>query len=141
MDAATAALEELLRASDDSATTNSGAAAVNGGAVGRGGGGGGGCRGTLSALGWHTGLMGPHRGHEGGGGVAVGTGDLGRYRGEHELSMSSSSLPGDDVTSTTPPPATNSCLPGQLSPGSRSGIGSNSGNAAHPTNSIRGKWL
>lgn len=140
MDAATAALEELLRTSDDSPISGNGG---NGGAVG-----GNGacssiansCRNTLSALGWHTGLISPHRGHEGGGGGgAGGGGNLSRYR-DHELSMSSSSLPGDDVTSTTPPPATNSCLPAQLSPNNRSGIGNNANNAAHPTNSIRGKW-
>lgn len=103
MDAAAAALEELLSTGDESSGARS-----------------------ATILGWHTGVMGPLRAH-----------DTNRFR-DQELSMNSSSLPGDDVTSTTPPPATNSCLPPQLSPNNRSGI-SNANGAGHPTNSIRGK--
>lgn len=110
MDAAAAALEELLGSEEQSSSTGS----AN--------------RATLSALGWHTSMISPLRGHE----------NATRFR-DQELSMnSSSSLTGDDVTSTTPPPATTTCLPPQLSPNNRSGI-SNVNDASHPTNSIRGK--
>ncbi|KAL6994715.1 hypothetical protein U1Q18_046059 [Sarracenia purpurea var. burkii] len=119
MDAAAAALEELLSTGDD---TSSG--------VGRT---------AASMLGWHShsSVMGPLRATHDAGSRFRGGGGAGGPATDHDLTMnSSSSLPADDVTSTTPPPTTNSCLAPQLSPNNRSGI-NNANGAGHPTNSIR----
>ncbi|XP_065217042.1 probable nuclear hormone receptor HR3 isoform X5 [Planococcus citri] len=117
MDAAAAALEELLSTGDD---PSSGAG-----------------RTAASMLGWHShsGVMGPLRAaHDASGRFRGGGGSAAT---DHDLTMnSSSSLTADDVTSTTPPPATNSCLAPQLSPNNPSGINNVNG-AGHPTNSIR----
>lgn len=109
MDAAAAALEELLNTGGGDESSTSVAANI-----------------SATILGWHSGVMGPLRGQD----------TTARFR-DQELSMTSS-LPGDDVTSTTPPPATSSGRPPQLSPNNRSGM-SNANGAGHPTNSIRGK--
>lgn len=114
MDAAAAALEELLCTGEQSTADSGGSGGPN--------------RATLSALGWHSSVMGSLRGHE----------STGSRFCDQDVNMNSSSLPGDDVTSTTPPPTTTSCLPPQLSPNGRSGV-SNANGAGHPTNSIRGK--